>query len=37
VDPDALKSRSRNTPFDGRRLQGVVRRTLVAGRTVFEV
>ncbi|MCA3751581.1 MAG: dihydroorotase, partial [Phenylobacterium sp.] len=37
VDPDALKSRSRNTPFDGRRLQGVVQRTLVAGRVVFSV
>ena len=36
VDPDRLRSRSRNTPFDGRRLQGVVRRTFVAGRTVFE-
>ncbi|MCE2986617.1 MAG: amidohydrolase family protein, partial [Phenylobacterium sp.] len=35
VDPDALKSRSRNTPFDGRRLQGAVQRTLVAGRTIF--
>jgi len=35
VDPDALKSRSRNTPFDGRRLQGAVRRTFVAGRSVF--
>ncbi|MFM8819520.1 MAG: dihydroorotase [Phenylobacterium sp.] len=35
VDPDALKSRSRNTPFDGRRLQGAVQRTLVAGQTVF--
>ena len=37
VDPDALKSRSRNTPFDGRRLQGVVQRTFVAGRVVFAV
>ena len=36
VDPDRLRSRSRNTPFDGRRLQGVVRRTFFAGRTVFE-
>jgi dihydroorotase len=36
VDPEKLRSRSRNTPFDGRRLQGVVRRTFVAGRTVFE-
>ena len=36
VDPEKLRSRSRNTPFDGRRLQGVVRRTFVAGRTVFD-
>jgi dihydroorotase len=35
VDPDKLRSRSRNTPFAGRRLQGVVRRTFVAGRAVF--
>jgi dihydroorotase len=35
VDPDVLKSRSRNTPFDGRRLQGAVQGTFVAGRSVF--
>ncbi|MDQ8027766.1 MAG: dihydroorotase [Brevundimonas sp.] len=36
VDAAALKSKSKNSPFDGRRLQGKVRRTLVGGRTVFE-
>ena len=35
VDPAALKSKSKNTPFDGRRLQGVVRATLVEGRQVY--
>lgn len=35
VDLDALKSKSKNSPFDGRRLQGKVRRTVVDGRTVF--
>jgi dihydroorotase len=30
-----LVSRSKNSPFDGRRLQGRVRRTLVGGRTVY--
>ena len=42
-DPDApfvldrfrLRSKSRNTPFDGARLQGRVRATFVAGRQVF--
>jgi dihydroorotase len=42
-DPDApfvlnrwdLRSKSKNTPFDGARLQGRVRLTLVAGRPVF--
>lgn len=32
---EELLSRSRNSPFDGRRLQGRVMRTLVAGETVF--
>lgn len=36
LDPAQLKSRSRNTPFDGARLQGRVLRTIVAGRTVYE-
>jgi dihydroorotase len=42
-DPDApfvldrfrLRSKSRNTPFDGARMQGRVRATFVAGRQVF--
>jgi dihydroorotase len=35
VDADKLISKSKNSPFDGRRLQGKVLRTLVEGRTVF--
>ena len=35
-DRDHLLSRSKNSPFDGRRLQGRVTRTLVGGKTVFE-
>jgi dihydroorotase len=35
VDPRALHSRSRNTPWAGELLPGVVRTTLVGGRTVF--
>jgi dihydroorotase len=34
VDPAALASRSRNTPFAGRRLRGAVRHTLFAGEPV---
>lgn len=33
---DALRSRSKNTPFEDARFQGVVKRTLVAGRTVYQ-
>jgi dihydroorotase len=36
LDPDQLKSKCKNTPFDEARLQGRVLRTMVAGRTVFE-
>ena len=36
IDADKLISKSKNSPFDGRRLQGRVLRTLVEGRTVFE-
>ena len=36
LDPDKLKSKCKNTPFDEARLQGRVMRTIVAGRTVFE-
>ena len=36
LDPNKLKSKCKNTPFDEARLQGRVLRTIVAGRTVFE-
>jgi len=36
VDPATLRSRSRNTVFEGRTLQGRVLRTMVAGHMVFE-
>mgnify|MGYP000173910156 CR=1 FL=1 len=35
LDADKLHSKSKNTPFDGRRLQGRTIRTIVRGRTVF--
>jgi len=43
IDPDVpfvleaenLRSRTKNTPFDGRRLQGLARRTVVSGAPVF--
>jgi dihydroorotase len=35
IDADKLVSKSKNSPFDGRRLQGKVLRTVVDGRTVF--
>jgi dihydroorotase len=34
VDADKLHSRSKNTPFDGARLEGVVKTTMVAGAIV---
>jgi len=36
IDADKLVSKSKNSPFDGRRLQGKVLRTLVDGRTVYQ-
>lgn len=36
IDADQLISKSKNSPFDGRTLQGKVLRTVVEGRTVFE-
>ncbi len=36
IAADRLISKSKNSPFDGRRLQGQVLMTLVAGRTVFQ-
>ena len=36
LDADRLISKSKNSPFDGRRLQGVVRMTMVGGRIVHQ-
>jgi len=36
VDPTVFRSKSRNTPFAGRRLKGRVRATLVGGRIVWD-
>lgn len=36
IDADKLVSKSKNSPFDGRRLQGKVLRTVVDGRTVYQ-
>ena len=36
VDANALKSKSKNSPFDGRRLQGKVLLTVVGGRIVHD-
>lgn len=36
IDADRLRSKSKNSPFDGRPIQGRVLRTIVDGRTVFE-
>lgn len=36
VDADDLRSKSKNTPFDGHLVQGRVLRTIVDGRSVFE-
>ncbi|WP_112322344.1 dihydroorotase [Oceanibium sediminis] len=35
LDRSKLRSKSKNTPYDGRRMQGRVLRTLVSGREVF--
>jgi dihydroorotase len=37
VDPNELKSKCRNTPYDEARMQGRVVRTIVAGRTIYEI
>lgn len=37
LTPDALHSKSKNTPYEDRRLQGRAIRTIVRGRTVFEL
>lgn len=36
IDADQLHSRAKNTPFDGRPVQGRVLRTVIDGRTVFK-
>lgn len=36
VVPSRFKSKSKNSPFDGRGVQGLVLRTMVDGRTVFK-
>jgi dihydroorotase len=36
LDPDQLKSKCKNTPFDEARFSGRVVRTIIAGRTVYE-
>jgi dihydroorotase len=36
IDPDALRSKSKNSPFDGHPVQGRVTTTVVGRRTVFE-
>jgi len=35
LDRTTLKSKSKNTPFDGQTLQGKVLKTVVAGRIVY--
>ena len=35
LDSDKLKSKSNNSPFDEKLLQGAVKRTFIAGKTVF--
>jgi dihydroorotase len=37
IDADQLASKSKNSPFDGRLAQGRVLRTVIDGRTVFEL
>lgn len=37
VEEGKLRSRSKNTAFEGARLQGMVLQTMVAGRTIFSV
>ena len=37
VHADDLTSKAKNTPFDGRPVQGMVLRTVIDGRTVYRV
>ncbi|HEY1794979.1 MAG TPA: dihydroorotase [Stellaceae bacterium] len=36
INTDALRSKSKNAPFDGRPVRGQVMRTIVDGRTIFQ-
>ena len=36
VDPDKLHSRARNTPFEGRKFEGLALKTFVGGECVFD-
>lgn len=36
IDPDSFVSKSKNSPFDGKPVQGKVLRTVVDGRTVYD-
>jgi dihydroorotase len=36
IDPDKFHSKAKNSPFEGRPVQGKVVRTIVAGRTVYQ-
>jgi len=36
IDPTTFRSHSKNSPFQGRLLQGAVLRTMVAGQTIFQ-
>mgnify|MGYP001319989974 CR=1 FL=1 len=36
IDPAHFRSHSKNSPFDGRLMQGAVLRTVVAGQTIFQ-
>jgi dihydroorotase len=36
IDVDAFRSKCKNAPYDGRPVQGRVRQTIVAGRTIFD-
>lgn len=35
-DADRMQSKCKNSPFDGKLLQGVVKRTIVSGETIFQ-
>ncbi len=37
IDPDSFRSKSKNSPFEGLPVEGRVKRTVVDGRTLFEV